>query len=304
MSMFGRKRLRAWRTIAVAALAGLFVLSGVASAFAYVAHPAYPNDPNVRAFNLWENRSGVPLYGPAQWGSQCVEYVDRFYYFAMGYRGGARTDARYWTGNANQYYGSAAAKGLDRFANGGTVRPIAGDVLCWGGGANGHVAIVISASDNGVRVIQQNAPVGRASIMTYPASVAGGRYTVNGAALGRGYYVQGWLRARGAAPVTPPPATVQPPAPAPAQQLWIASAVVRGNAPGSWAVGTAGYRAVGFSVQTGLWNVRVRTGPGTQFSVAKVIPGNTWVRCVGWQHGTVLTDAFIGTKDGRWYRIQ
>lgn len=272
------------RLAVVIAAAVLLVGVGATSAHAMVYNPNHPGNANVAAFSLWE-RTGVILCGPSAYGRQCVEYIDRYYYYAMG-----RGDARNWTGNGRDYYGSAAAKNLDRFANGSASWPKAGDIMCWDGNRYGHVQIVVRASSTGVTVIEQNS----AGVRTYPAYVSNGGYYVKAGGIGGGFWCQGWLRAKGS--VTPPP-------PPPAARYWVASAVVIGNAPGSWATGAQGLTPVAFSVKT-AFPTNVRTGPGTQYPVAKSIPAGTWLACDAWMHGTVVRDAWYGTNDGRWYRLK
>lgn len=122
----------------------------------------------------------------------------------------------------------------------------------------------------------------------------------------RWYYTSGSLRGTFPCSVhnwrdpTPPPL---PPPPLPPSQQWIASGVVVGNAPGSWATGSQGWTPVNFNVTTGPWPVNVRSGPGTNYPVVRTISANTPVACYGWQHGGVVADAWTGASDARWYRI-
>lgn len=84
---------------------------------------------------------------------------------------------------------------------------------------------------------------------------------------------------------------------------WVASGVVNGNAPGSWAVGSQGYVPVGFTVRTSGYWTNVRSGPGTGYSVVRTLAPGTTVQCYGWQHGSNVFDLWYGTADYRWYRI-
>lgn len=92
------------------------------------------------------------------------------------------------------------------------------------------------------------------------------------------------------------------PAPAPAPQ-WIASAVVVGNAPGSTPLGSQGWTPVVFTVKTGPWTVNVRSATSTTAAIVRTLPANTSVTCYGWQHGQSVSDAWYGTADARWYRV-
>ena len=61
--------------------------------------------------------------------------------------------------------------------------------------------------------------------------------------------------------------------------------------------------SVTFSARTAPAGVNVRSGPGTNFPVVRVIGGNQNVGFTGWTYGTVVTDLWLGTPDARWYRI-
>ena len=128
--------------------------------------------------------------GPADaWGLtyQCVHYVNRYYAVFYGHR-----NLR-GTGNANQYYGTAAAKGLRAHANGGRTRPQVGDMLTSNGGSYGHIAIVRAVGVDYVDVIHQNWSNGAADNSKRLAMrVVNGTYTVSG--FSGAYPVQGWLR--------------------------------------------------------------------------------------------------------------
>src|SRR5438045_2185820 len=113
--------------------------------------------------------------------------------------------------NANEYYPNALSRGLSSFQNNGTTSPQVGDVLCFAGGSTGagHNAIVRAVSSTQVTVIQQNvAEDSRDVNYTYPLSISGGVYFVDGTRLGAGYYCQGWLRS----PTTAAKAQVTSPA--------------------------------------------------------------------------------------------
>jgi len=129
---------------------------------------------------------------------QCVEYVNRFYYQALGHKN------MVGSGNANQYFSTASSKELVAYKNGGTTPPQMGDIICSNGnGVNlGHVAIVRQVLPDSIRVIHQNFKnsIGLASENYYnkdanyyplKMTVSGGKYTVS--AFGSGYPVTGWL---------------------------------------------------------------------------------------------------------------
>jgi hypothetical protein len=95
---------------------------------------------------------------------QCVEYVKRFYYEALGV-----TRALHWTGNAVDYFYSANTdvynkngrliandKMLTAFQNGSSTPPRPDDILVFGGHGVGHVAIVGTVTDTEVIIIEQN----------------------------------------------------------------------------------------------------------------------------------------------------
>ncbi|MCY2928853.1 MAG: lectin-like protein, partial [Planctomycetota bacterium] len=119
---------------------------------------------------------------------QCVEYVNRYYHTTYG------INIRIAGTNANQYYGTAASRGLIAYANGGTVAPQVGDILCFSGNSDGtgHVAIIRAVSGTSVTAIQQNWTEDRQDAnYTFAMTVSGGTYSVSG--LGS-LSVQGWLR--------------------------------------------------------------------------------------------------------------
>jgi len=151
---------------------------------------------------IWPQSTGQPALsnGPDQGtacscaGSdlyQCVNYVQEYYINVVNDRG-----ALSWTGNANAYFQSAAAKGLLAFSNGGHIPPEPSDILVFQGGHYGHVAIVETVSESQVTIIEQNwSPTGTT---TLPVVVASGTYTLGP----RGNYaVVGWLRYAGTAHV-------------------------------------------------------------------------------------------------------
>ncbi|MDP2683966.1 MAG: CHAP domain-containing protein [bacterium] len=117
---------------------------------------------------------------------QCVEYVKRFFSTAMYFNTSS------WSGNGNQYYGSAESKGLRVFDQDGTVKPKEGDILCFGGGPSGygHVAIITSVSTSSITIIDQNRHASN-PFKSLSLTETSGHYEVEDIGT---LYVQGWLR--------------------------------------------------------------------------------------------------------------
>lgn len=118
---------------------------------------------------------------------QCVEYVNRYY--LQNYD----KDIRIVGQNAVDYFGNAGQRGLEAYTNGGPVAPQIGDILCLSGNTYGHVAIIREVNASNIKVIQQNS--GSADYVNFSFPRSGN--TINGAQLGSGYSVQGWLRKTG-----------------------------------------------------------------------------------------------------------
>jgi surface antigen len=131
---------------------------------------------------------------PTGYRWQCVEYVNRYYWVMYGRTLGA--------GNANSYYKDAGKKGLNRYDNGGVVRPQVGDILVSEGGQYGHVAIVREVGKDYVLVAQQNyyestTDASARLTLSYrtttpPVGPPAPVWTVG--EFGKGYPVRGWLR--------------------------------------------------------------------------------------------------------------
>jgi surface antigen len=121
---------------------------------------------------------------------QCVEYINRFYVEALGH------ENMRGTGNARDYYSTAASRDLDAYLNDGSVCPQVGDILCSNGGTHGHIAIVKQLSWGTVHVIQQNWFNDRGDDdMTLTLTRSIGHYNVSG--FNGSYPIQGWLRKSG-----------------------------------------------------------------------------------------------------------
>lgn len=129
--------------------------------------------------------SGVYSTVGLKW--QCVEYVNRYFYQKLAHKNLIHT------GNAKDYYGTAASKDLNAYANGGGTAPAVGDMLVSNGGSFGHIAIIREVGANYVKVIQQNWSNAAAdNSMQLAMTVSNGTYSVAG--FPGSYPVQGWLR--------------------------------------------------------------------------------------------------------------
>jgi len=122
---------------------------------------------------------------------QCVEYVRRFYHLVKGVETREGTLEKRWNGNANTYFKTAAAKGLDAFKNGGPTPPLPDDILVFQGGPHGHVAIVTAVTDDHIEFIEQNfSPSGAGRLAYNPAT----HWVANRAVSGGILLLEGWLR--------------------------------------------------------------------------------------------------------------
>lgn len=132
---------------------------------------------------------------------QCVDFVKRFY-----------------KNNYNMDLGSLGSNGVagsasDAFAvwgknpkftavpNGSSRRPQEDDILCFGGGTDGHVAIITSVSSNSVTIIDQNRARYKEGVFKdYTMTVSDGKYTIQKVSLN----IQGWLTTKPAVIPDPP----------------------------------------------------------------------------------------------------
>jgi len=157
------------------------------------------NEHEVGAYSNGNEKFVYPDRGTFGYQFQCVEYVNRFYFQALGHKN------MVGTGNANNYYSTASSRELVAYKNGGTTPPQMGDIICSNGnGVNvGHVAIVRQVLPDSIRVIHQNwenIPLKVNGVWTFnpkanyfplKMTVSGGKYTVS--QFGTGYPVTGWL---------------------------------------------------------------------------------------------------------------
>src|ERR1700722_15626326 len=88
----------------------------------YRAIPVYSNYLDQFSTNDCDPKDKLPPYGLFGDQYQCTEFVKRFYTRALGI-----TSAEGWTGNAQDYFNTAASKSLAPFSNGGTSPPLPGD---------------------------------------------------------------------------------------------------------------------------------------------------------------------------------
>lgn len=122
---------------------------------------------------------------------QCVEYVRRFYHLVKGIETREGMMEMRWNGNANTYFKTAEAKGLDAFPNGGVVPPLPDDILAFQGGPYGHVAIITAVFPDHIEFVEQNFSATGAGRLPYNSQT----YHVENRSLpGILFVVEGWLR--------------------------------------------------------------------------------------------------------------
>jgi hypothetical protein len=123
---------------------------------------------------------------------QCVEYANRYFYQRFAHKN------LKGTGNAKDYFGTAAAKDLVPYSNGvSTTAPAVGDMLASNGngavGNYGHLAIIREVGANYVKVIHQNWSNSAAdNSLQLSMSLVNGKYTISN--FGASLPVTGWLR--------------------------------------------------------------------------------------------------------------
>ncbi|MEP7123911.1 MAG: CHAP domain-containing protein [Byssovorax sp.] len=140
---------------------------------------AFQNGPKVKAVH------GSSAYG---YKYQCTELAYRFvcqHYMLCDKKVGVYGNAKSWYDN----HSDPVLKQLDRYPNGGSEPPRAGDMIVWGYGTYGHVAIVKSVSGNVVQVLEQNYFKGA---HLYTLATGGGGYSIKSAL--------GWMRVPGSVP--------------------------------------------------------------------------------------------------------
>ncbi len=90
---------------------------------------------------------------------QCVEFIRRYYYDALGISFSAR-------GHAQDYFLDAESHGLTAFVNENTEKPQRNDLFVAHYGGTGHIAVISEVTDTTVKIAQQN--YGMQPLMTYP----------------------------------------------------------------------------------------------------------------------------------------
>lgn len=156
----------------------------------------------------WGLNGGGSCGGRGDFGLQfqCVEYVKRFYYEALGI-----TRALNWTGNAEDFFFSADKdqvnpfgqvvnnKGLLAFSNGNATPPEPDDMLVFGSTDKlGHIAIITSVTASEVTFVEQNWSITGTSTLPLSVSTTGykihDRVSTSHSGQTHLYTVLGWLR--------------------------------------------------------------------------------------------------------------
>ncbi len=147
--------------------------------------------PYWRSVGSHSSESGY-YYGK-QW--QCVEYIKRFYFDALGHE---MPDVM---GHAKSFFDAEVPQGalnvkrdLLQFVNGGDVPPQIDDLMVWQNDTYGHVAIVSKVLENEVEVIQQNVLSGTRERLPLTKTKDGGYFVGDGK-----WSPAGWLRLPGLA---------------------------------------------------------------------------------------------------------
>lgn len=123
---------------------------------------------------------------------QCVEFVKRYYYYALNHK-----MPNSW-GHAKDFFNPAlgdgklnSERGLIQFKNGSMFKPRVNDILVFNKTSwnpFGHVAIVSKASDESIEIVQQNVGGKDDTREILDLSRFGGKWKVNSDS------VRGWLR--------------------------------------------------------------------------------------------------------------
>ncbi len=146
-----------------------------------------------KGVNAYSNGNTHGVNGPYKeygYQFQCVEYVNRFYVKALGWKN------MRGSGDGGNYFGNAASKGLEANPNNGSISPQPDDLLTFSGGGYGHVAIITEVGDDYVNIIEQNWSRNSAT-RKLKLTVDNGKYYISPTGV---YQVQGWLRIPGYTP--------------------------------------------------------------------------------------------------------
>lgn len=126
--------------------------------------------------------TGSSCAGSGSYGLQyqCVELVMRHFKTTWGLR---------WYGNAKDLLNNAPVATVDVYKNGDAAHPpVPGDMIVFGGGPYGHVALVTEVTDTSVKIIEQNVP----SSFTRTLSRSGGNVSAGWS----GWWTMGWAHAK------------------------------------------------------------------------------------------------------------
>lgn len=138
--------------------------------------------------DAYQNGSVVKaVHGNSPYGYkwQCTELAYRFtcqHYNMCEKKVGKYGNAKAWFANTTD----PVFKQLTRYNNGGSEPPRPGDVIVWGNGLYGHVAIVKTVLDDAIQVLEQNNYKGS---HVYAMTTSGGSYSIKSAL--------GWMRVPG-----------------------------------------------------------------------------------------------------------
>jgi surface antigen len=176
----------------------------------------------------WMGGAGVDVYSNGRIGCvnscntmtdfgiayQCVELVERFLMTKQW-------SPKIW-GDAWQLYDNASEASFDKHKNGSGYIPVAGDVIVWHNGGDGHVAIVEWVANGNIGWVEQNSSASGRSSAPLDANGTLGNY-------GR-LIPTGFLHAKANKPAEAP---VQPPLQGSSPNLQGSSPNLQGNNPGS-----------------------------------------------------------------------
>lgn len=166
----------------------LFTLKEVNLVFAAAYGVELGTYKEVIAYSNGNTHDVVGPYREHGYQFQCVEYVNRFYVKTLGWKN------MRGTGNGRDYFKKASYNGLEAYSNKNNISPQPDDLLAFGGGNYGHVAIVTEVGNNYINIIEQNWSSSSAT-RRLPMEIKNGKYTVS--ANSSTYYIQGWLRKSG-----------------------------------------------------------------------------------------------------------
>lgn len=126
--------------------------------------------------------TGESCAGDSEYGLkyQCVELVMRHFEINWGLS---------WMGNAEDLLDYAPAHSVDVYFDGDKAHPpVPGDMIVFGGGEVGHVALVTAVSSSEVTIIEQNVP----SSFTRRLAIKDGKVSPGW----RGWWTKGWAHAK------------------------------------------------------------------------------------------------------------